>query len=349
MILVANSKASSNRKNSGLVSLFFIVCLLSACTPVPQRHTLTLHGPIMGTDYRITLVADQPLPEAQLREGMLRVMEQVNQAMSTYIDESEVSRFNQFGANQAFPISSQTAAVIKQSLEIADMSDGYFDITVGPLVDAWGFGADGSVDKVPSQESLAQLEQSIGYKKLSLNHLELSKSHVAVQIDLSAIAKGYAVDQVAEYLFEQSINDFLINIGGELRAAGVNVDSHVWRVGIERPEILGGVENIVELNNMAVATSGDYRNFVVLEGNKYSHTIDPNTRQPVFHKLALVSVMHERASYADALATAMMAMGDVRAQQFAEKHSIAAYFAIRSSLGEDYQIVTTEQFMPYLQ
>ena len=320
-----------------------------ACAPVPQRHVVTLDGPIMGTDYRITLVSDTEIEESQLRQGVLQVMEAVNQKMSTYLIDSEISQFNAFDGKQAFTVSKQTAEVIQQSLEVSAMSDGYFDITVGPLVRAWGFGAVGVIKQVPDVALLSDLDELVGFDKLQLNNLQLRKTDSRVEIDLSAIAKGYAVDQVANYLLKQSINDFLINIGGELRAFGTNVDHHIWRVGIERPEILGGVENIVALNNMAIATSGDYRNFVVLDGRKYSHTIDPIAKRPVLHKLALVSVIHERASYADALATAMMAMGEVRALHFAKKHAIASYFAIRLGQGEDYKIVTTEQFIPYLQ
>ena len=303
----------------------------------------------MGTDYRITLVSDTEIDESQLRQGVLRVMQAVNQTMSTYLADSEVSRFNALDTDAAFSVSKQTAEVIQQALEVSEMSDGYFDITVGPLVRAWGFGAAGAISQMPDAAVLSELDELVGFDKLQLNDLQLRKTDSRVEIDLSAIAKGYAVDQVAVYLFQQSINDFLINIGGELRASGKNVDHNVWRVGIERPEMLGGVENIVVLNNMAIATSGDYRNFIVLDGKKYSHTIDPTEKRPVLHNLALVSVIHERASYADALATAMMAMGEVRAQQFAKKHAIASYFAIRLGQGEDYKIVTTEQFIPYLQ
>lgn len=349
MTLVAKLSQFKTIKNSGLGSLFFIVLLLTACSPVPQRYAITLEGPIMGTDYRITLVSDTAIDERFIASGITQVMELVNQKMSTYLADSEVSQFNRFGSEKPFLISAETASVLKQSLDISAMSDGYFDITVGPLVRAWGFGADGSIEKVPDASVLAQIDDSVGFTKLQLQDLALLKADADVEIDLSAIAKGYAVDLVAEFLLQQSLSDFLINIGGELRASGTNVDHHVWRVGIERPEMLGGVENIVALNDMAVATSGDYRNFVVLEGKKYSHTIDPIQKRPVLHKLALVSVIHERASYADALATAMMAMGEVRAQQFSDKHGIASYFAIRTGQGDDYQIVITEQFMPYLQ
>ncbi len=177
----------------------------------------------------------------------------------------------------------------------------------------------------------------------------LSKSAASLMIDLSAIAKGYAVDQVAGLLRQQGIEDFLVDIGGELRASGHNVDGHLWRVGIERPEVLGGVDRIVALRDKAIATSGDYRNFLVLDGKTFSHTINPTTMRPVIHRLALVSVIAEDAATADALATALMVMGEVVARQFAEHNQLAAYLVIRDGADGDYQTIITPQFESYLQ
>lgn len=344
-------------ENSGPCSLFLIALpvllllglLLTACTPVEQQRSLSFSGPTMGTDFRITVVLDPEYDENKLFSQVQIELAALEQKMSTYIAESEVSRFNRSAAGQAFDLSEPTADVVRQALSISAITDGYFDITVGPLVNAWGFGAAGRVNSRPPESLLQTISQAVGYQKLALQGVTLSKQHDDLEIDLSAIAKGYAVDRIAELLQASGVQNFLVNIGGELRAAGLNVDQQLWRVGIENPELLGGVAKIVQLDNQAIATSGDYRNFALIDGQKYSHTIDPLKQQPVLHRLALVSVLSDTASTADALATAMMAMGEERAQAYARREKIAAYFVIRGLQSDHYQIEITPEFMPNLQ
>ena len=360
-ISVANSCHSIDNKNSEHGSLFFylrqllpVVVLglsilhISGCAPAEQRQSLVFAGPVMGTDFRITVVAEPGTDRQALSAQLQAQMEQVNQLMSHYLDDSEVSRFNRMGQDETIVLSEPVADVISQSLQISRQSDGYFDITVGALVNAWGFGPDGRIEKKPSDLELADLQRRSGFRKLVLEQGRLSKTEDGVTIDLSAIAKGYAVDQVAALLLGRGYPNFLIDIGGELRGSGRNADNQVWRVGIERPQTLGGIQQIVRLTDKAIATSGDYRNFLVLDGERFSHTIDPTTGRPVLHKLALVSVISDRASTADALATALMAMGEKKALALAEKEKIAAYLIIRNAGADEYTVHVTTEFAPYL-
>ena len=349
---MANAKVSSTTKNSEPSSLFFVVLvsvLMTACSPSKKDQALVLSGPIMGTSYRISLVVEQNVEQSALSDELLKIMQSVDAAMSTYKHDSEISRFNRTAVDEPFALSDQTAAVVSEALQLYEFTQGYFDITVGPLVNAWGFGSRGQITTRPAPRTLDKLKKIIGSDKLRLENGSLTKLVEHLSIDLSAIAKGYAVDQLAEFLEQRGIANYLVEIGGELRAAGRNIDQQIWRVGIERPQALGGIQQIVLLQNQSIATSGDYRNFLMLDGQKYSHTIDPIAGKPVLHRLALVSVIADRASTADALATALMAMGEDRAQLFATKHQLAAYFVIRGADGDQYHVKKSAKIIPNLQ
>lgn len=326
-----------------------LVCLLMlcACQQRPEAKSVTFSGPIMGTEYRITIVVPGPGDLDQLESDILTEMNAVNSSMSTYLVDSEISQINRLPAETLFVLSPQLNSVLSEALEISELSQGAFDVTVADAVNLWGFGPDGVITEQPSAEQLVQLQTSVGYENLRLIDSSLSKLNAATKIDLSAIAKGYAVDQVARLLQAKQLNNFLIDIGGELRLSGLNVDQRVWRVAIEKPQTLGGVQQVLELTDAAIATSGDYRNFIRIDGRKYSHTINPKTLTPVFHRLALVSVVSENASTADALATALMAMGEEAALEFAIRQDLVAYFVIRGD-DDSYKISYTDKFARFL-
>lgn len=351
MILVVNIELRRrNDKNSGHCSLFLLVLLfLSACQQVAdQRQMFVLSGPIMGTDYRITLIGESQSEADSVHEKVLEVMNSVNQSMSTYVGDSEVNHINRALAGEKINVSKDLAKVLAAAQFVSKLSEGAFDITVGPLIDLWGFGANGEISNQPTIAQLRQVSDFVGYEKLSINEQQLQKLRKETEINLSAIAKGYAVDLVARSLEEQGFVDYLINIGGELRAAGVNIDQQVWRVGIEKPNLLGGIQQVVKLPNVGIATSGDYLNYLIIDGQQYSHTIDPQTNRPVLHKLALVSVIHESAMMADALATAMMAMGETKAWDFAQEKQLAAYFTVRNEPENSVTSLYTPEFEEYL-
>lgn len=336
----------------------FVLCLsllLSACQPqATARQQFVFTGPIMGTEYRITVVSAPGMDQQKVGDAVVTAMESVNQSMSNYIDNSELSKFNRLKANIPFQISPDFAAVMQEAELISKLSSGAFDVTLAKAIDAWGFGPNGKINKQPSDDELLLLRKTAGYQYLSLNGTSLLKTKDGIEVSLSAIAKGYAVDKVAEAIELQGIADYLVNIGGELRASGKSVDGHMWRVGIEKPHILGGIQQVALLNNKAIATSGDYRNYLVVDGQKFSHTIDPITLKPILHKLALVSVISAKASTADALATAMMAMGEEGAWVFALKNNLAAYLIVRADIVDDndtepFTIKFTEEFKRNLQ
>jgi thiamine biosynthesis lipoprotein len=343
------------RKNSEHSSLFlFVVILLlvslSACQPgAPAATQLVFSGPMMGTQYRITVIKGRDQNDLHLEKNILDSMNSVNQSMSNYLPESELSQFNQLPANQPQILSQGFAEVMSEALKLSELTNGAFDVTLGSAVDAWGFGPQGQIDRTPSSTEIEQLKQTIGYEKLVFDGRELSKTVIGVELNLSAIAKGYAVDSVAARLESLGFERYLINIGGELRASGKSIDNQTWRVGIEKPHILGGVQEIVRLDNTSIATSGDYRNYLVIDGQQFSHMIDSQTLTPILHKLALASVISERASTADALATGLMAMDESRAWKFAQDQGLAAYLIVRGELPGEYQVRITEKFRAYLQ
>ncbi|MEM7358906.1 MAG: FAD:protein FMN transferase [Pseudomonadota bacterium] len=343
------NKVPEQTRNSEHGSLFLylalpLLLLLSACAEQGGRQAVVLSGPTMGTDYRITVVSEASLDVAQLETDIVGQLDAVNASMSNWLSDSEVSQINLLPANQAFQVSNSLAEVLDEALQISKYTSGAFDITTAPAVRLWGFGSEGVVNKAPTGEQLESLRQSVGYYKLRLNGNTLIKSHPGTEVNLSAIAKGYAVDQIAQLLESQGVTDFLVNVGGELRASGRNVNQQVWKVAIEKPQVLGGVQEVIELRDLAIATSGDYRNYLLIDGKKYSHTIDPMTLRPVLHRIALVSVLSEQTSTADALATALMAMGEDAAIRFADQHEIAAYFVLRSAAGDGFEVSKSEKF-----
>ena len=347
------------RRVLATITLLLSTVVLAACQPSPSSTQAVFSGAIMGTDYRITVVLPaNSTHSADIEQACLSAMQSVDQSMSSYIADSELSQLNQTDAEQAVELSADLAAVLLEAQKIHQLSDGYFDIKVAKAVDLWGFGASGPIDQLPDathlqahgeQHSL-RLKSSAANSNDDSNTHQATKSHASLTIDLSGIAKGYAVDKVAAVLDAHSIEHYLVSIGGELRAKGMNIEGETWRVGVEKSHVLGGIQDVVMLNNQAIATSGDYRNYIEIDGKRYSHMIDPRTMQPVTHQLALVSVLSERASTADALATALMAMGDTQALAFVERHQLAAYLVIRETVNanENYRVHVSPQFQKSL-
>lgn len=344
-------------QNSELSSLFLILLLIlssvTACSNSPtEAELIDFSGPIMGTEYRITLAThDSDMTAAQqqaLHDKLLDSMQAVNQSMSTYIADSELNRLNSLGKDSQFFMSESLAKVMAEAQRISHLSAGAFDVTLGPAIDLWGFGPQGRIVEQPNAAKLALLQRSVGYQLLEIQGRQISKIADNVAISLSAIAKGFAVDQVATTLLSLGQRNFLINIGGELRAAGKKSPSQEWRVGVETPRLLGGVQQIIGLPDAAIASSGDYRNFYLIDGQRFSHTIDPKTLKPVLHKLAAVSVIDSSAMTADALATALMAMGEERAWEFVQQQQLAAYLIIRDTHADTFTIKVSDSFQPYL-
>ncbi len=303
----------------------------------PPRETgaREFGGATMGTTYRVLFgrTSDSINVDA-LQRGVDSVLLAVNASMSTYDASSELSRFNARADTTAVVVSAPLALVISQALAVYAASGGSFDVTVGPLVDAWGFGPAARDTLVPTNAELDSIGQFVGSDKLRLRGTMLAKSDARVRIDLSAIAKGYGVDAVSDYLLGRGYANHLVEIGGELRARGVNVRGEPFRVGIEEPDPDRiRVRLAVALDNRALASSGNYRNFYEVGGVRYSHTLDPSTRRPTQHTLLAVSVMHAECAVADAWATALMAAGPDRAWELAEENGLDVLLLIDGGEG----------------
>lgn len=310
--------------------------LLSACGSPPPSSRFS--APTMGTFYDVSLV-DPSLDDAKLgrlRGGMEDILAGVIDGMSTYEAGSALSRFNASGQTGWQTAPDDLVTVVAEALAVSRWSGGTFDATIGPLVDLWGFGPDGRRRSPPTETQLERVARSVGYRRVETDagKRAIRKDHAAVRLDLSAIAKGFAADRMGAYLDGQGIRNYLIDIGGELRAGGRNDRKTAWRIGIERPEPgRRAVQRVVELSDRAIATSGDYRNFFEAGGRRFSHTIDPRSARPVDQGLASVTVVHERTMSADAIATALMVAGPERGFELARQSGIAAHFMVRSKTG----------------
>lgn len=317
----------------------FMAMALSACGkfPAPSETTLRITGSTMGTYYRVTL-ASRPgtLTEGMLRNDLTTRLEKINSLMSTYKKDSEVSRFNRSSGTKWFPVSEETATVVAEALRIFEQSDGAFDITVGPLVNLWGFGPAESSGQIPSAESISAALEKTGSEKLQvqLSPPAIKKELSDLQIDLSGIAKGYAVDTVALMLDSLGATDYLVDIGGEMRSSGYKAESVPWKIAIESPTAhRRGIQKVLALRDLAIATSGDYRNYFEKEGRRYSHEIDPGTGRPIQHNLLSVSVLGTDCMTADAWATAFIILGPERGRELAEKFRLTALFIVRDREG----------------
>ncbi len=331
--------------------LLLTTLLLASCLKDPDSKDLVVFtGSTMGTTYSIKVSGNSgTLSLNQVQREIETHLERINRSMSTYIPKSEISRFNRFRNLSPFPVSLLMFEVLDESLRISGLTGGALDITVAPLVNLWGFGVDTQTTTVPSDEVIKSLKKRTGYKKIKLTKTPttIRKLHPEITIDLSAIAKGYAVDQISLLLKNKGLSDHLVEIGGEIRTSGFKENQTPWIVGIERP-VSGEqiIQQVVSIGSNSMATSGDYRNYFEKNGKRFSHLIDPNSGRPIEHKLASVSVIHQSCMTADAFATAFMIMGPDKAHQLALNENLAAYFLIRTQSG--YQVTTTPAFNVFL-
>jgi thiamine biosynthesis lipoprotein len=268
----------------------------------------------MGTTYHVKVVTGVHQEISGLKEKIEKRLHEINQSMSTYIKTSEISRFNNLRrVGEKFKISDDFFQVMKVAKEIYQLSDGAWDGTVNPLVDLWGFGRGGRKNEVPPKNQIAALLPAIGFHQIEfIEPGYLIKKQAAVTLDLSSIAKGYGVDQVAGAIRNAGFQNYLVEIGGEVFAGGVRKDGQLWRVGINRPRkdaAVNDVYKVVHLRDHAFATSGDYRIFFEVNGIRYSHVIDPKTGYPVSNGVVSVSIIADTCTFADGLSTAIMVLG----------------------------------------
>ena len=332
-------------------SIMLVLCLLFAAGCSDRSRELKLAGATMGTTWHVTVIlpADLDVGQSSLQQGIEARLEAVNASMSTYRPDSEIRRFNAAPVDEWVSVSRDFYRVLSAAMVIGRQSQGAYDVTVGPLVDLWGFGPGGEVAQPPKDESIAAQLDLVGQDKLRVDGDGARVKKLAeLSLDFSSIAKGFAVDQVASWLDEAGIENYLVEVGGEMRVAGLSGRGDAWRVGIEQPD--GGsltVARAIQLDNAAVATSGDYRNYFEVDGVRYSHSIDPRTGYPVAHELVSVTVVHPSSMIADGWATALVVLGATEAWKVAQAEGLAVYFIQRG--GNGFQSSHTEAFSAYLE
>lgn len=291
----------------------------------------------MGTTFNILLVDPAiDIGKEQLQDRIAETLERVNRLASTWQADSEISVFNANSSTGWIQVSAELCLAIERALDISQLSNGAFDITVGPLVNLWGFGPDGDVTEPPPADALQSVMQYVGYEALQTRCEQpaVRKRFGDLYVDLSGWAKGHAVDELAEMLDSHALENYLVEIGGELRVRGHNAQAQKWAIAVEAPSTTSRKpHSVVRVTNTSVATSGDYRNFFDHDGKHYSHTIDARTGWPVSHDLAAVTVVSESAAFADAMATALLVLGPQEGPRLAEDLGIAGYFLVRNKTG----------------
>ena len=314
----------------------------------PKVRMGELAGETMGTTYSVKVVTEGWAfgsgQQQALQAEVDACLEDVDRRMSTYRPDSELSRFNQHGDGTPFQFSDETFHVVQRSMEISALTGGAFDITVGPIVNAYGFGPESRPIEPPSDEKLAELRKRVGYHLVRLDSLTHTarKMRPDVYCDLSAIAKGYGVDRVAGLLDGKGIANYMVEVGGEVRVRGRNPDGRPWQIAIEKPMDRGrALHRVMGLIDKAISTSGDYRNCYMAGGARISHEIDPRTGHAIHSNLASVSVVHDDCETADALATAFMVLGPDGGYNYAEQKGIAALFLVRQPDGAFLERTTT--------
>ncbi|TWT98096.1 Thiamine biosynthesis lipoprotein ApbE precursor [Botrimarina colliarenosi] len=328
---------AARRLGSTFVGVSLRLALLASvagCAAEKSEPIWSLSGATMGTRYNVSVVGGDEADAKALQQRLDERLAEVNRRMSTYDPQSELSRFNAGDSTDWFDVSAETASVVQSALELASASEGAFDPTVGPLVNLWGFGPDKRRDEAPSDGDIAAAKARVGFAAVEarLDPPALRKATPGVYLDLSAIAKGHGVDAVAELIAEAGYAAAMVEIGGEVRAFGAKPGGKPWRIGLEKPEsgLTHSLQEVIELSDRSLATSGDYRNFFEVDGRRYSHTIDAATGRPVTHNLATVTVQATTCRDADGLATTLLVLGPTAGYDWAVGRGVAALFVSRT-------------------
>ncbi len=303
-----------------------------------------LSGSTMGTTYNVKVL--EALDEAELDRTITARLVEVNQLMSTYIGESEISQLNRLKVGESMLLSEENTQMIELSIQLKDESGGKFDPTLGPLIRLWGFGADPNRQDVPSEEDIAAALSRMGLNGLTIREGTVYKSR-DIEVDFSAIAKGFGVDELARLVEDAGGKNYLVEIGGELRARGKNPQGIPWRIRVETPDPLRRQAfTAIPLRDLAMATSGDYRNYFEVDGKRFSHTLDPSTGYPITHNVASVTVLAESAAAADGYATVINVMGAEAGLSLAKRKNLLVLVILK---GEDgFETLTSPAFDAYL-
>ena len=314
-----------------LTGFFIAVNLFIGCTQKPLAVSIV--GYTMGTSYSVKVSTELSQDQLdKLREQIKIELADVNQVFSTYIAESEVSKFNKSVSTKWQPASMELISVLSSAIDISQQTKGLYDVTVGPLVNLWGFGPNFSEDDIPTSVDINAALATTGYGKISFDASRklIRKSIQNVYLDFSSIAKGYGVDRLVLLLEKLGYTNYMVEIGGEIRVKGINSKGVAWLIAVEKPDSKQrSIQQILSLNNISLATSGDYRNYFERDGVRYSHTINPLSGWPVKHTLVSVTVLADSAMKADAWATALLATGVEKGYDLAIKNKLSVLFITR--------------------
>jgi FAD:protein FMN transferase len=308
--------------------------------PASERHVSEFRGFTMGGTFSVKVVTAKDELETpglhSVDRALRSSLNRIEGLMSTWDPDSELSRFNRSTSLEPFTLSPETFEVFKWSVDVGALTGGALDVTVGPLVDAWGFGPSGPRSTAPSNQEIARLREAIGLDRIELNPAAktVRKARPEVGCDLSSVVPGYAADRLWTELADRGFTDFLIDVGGEVRTRGRNEAGAPWRVAIERPVLHGeAVQRLVPISDLAITTAGDYRKYREVDGQRVAHILDPRTGRPLTHRLASVTVIDRLAVRADAFDTALMVLGTAEGMALAEKLGLAALFIERTNDG----------------
>lgn len=332
-----------------LLILPWVCLLLSACDPT--QPTIELSGPAQGTTYSVKIVDPPDAVDANaIRVVVDDVLRAIDMQMSGYRDDSEISRFNHSHSTEWFEVSPDVATVVAAAQRVSELSDGALDVTVAPLVNLWGMGPEGEHADLPREDEIAAARGRAGYRNLMVREKPpaLRKALPELAVDLNSVAPGYTVDLLASRFAGMGLRNFMIDLGGEVRAQGRNAQGERWRIAVEQPrEGAPQPYAIASLDNASITTSGEYRHFIVRDGRRYSHTIDPRTGWPVEHRLASVAVIGSSTLEIDAWATALNVLGAEQGYEIALERQMPVMFIIDAGHGLEHRM--TPQFELHVQ
>ncbi|MFU0885824.1 FAD:protein FMN transferase ApbE [Kluyvera sichuanensis] len=336
--------------------LLGVVILLAGCDntsapATPKAQVTVLDGKTMGTFWRVSVVGLDQNRAENLRQKVQTLLDGDDQLLSTWKNDSALMRFNQSQSTTPWPVSEGMADIVTESLRIGQKTQGAMDITVGPLVNLWGFGPDKQPVKTPTQAQIDAAKARTGLKNLTVinraGQQYLQKAIPDLYVDLSTVGEGYAADHLARLMIEEGISRYLVSVGGALVSRGMNADGHPWRVAIQKPtDRENAVQAIVDINGHGISTSGSYRNYYELDGKRISHVIDPQTGRPITHKLVSVTVIAPTALEADGWDTGLMVLGTEKAQQVVREQGLAVYMIMKE--GDGFTTWMSPQFRAFL-
>lgn len=328
-----------------------LCALLAACDDASSRPQIDIDGKTMGTFYSVKVSGDVAIGKQELQRQIDTVLERANDDISTYRADSVLSRFNRNVSLEPQPIPRGMADIVLMAQRIGRDTGGAMDITVGPLVNLWGFGPDKHPVKVPEQAQIDAAKQRTGLQYLKLisdNRGEwLQKDLPGMYVDLSTLGEGYGADELVRLMNRHGITNYLVSVGGAVSSRGVNGQGKPWRVAIQKPtDRENAVQALVDLHGYGISTAGSYRNYFEQNGQRYSHVIDPTTGKPINHRLVSATVIAPTALEADGWDTGLMVLGPEKALQLAEEKGLAVYLISKTDDG--FSAVMTPQFKAFL-